>query len=56
MFSSLVGVVNRMPMGRCRLAPPARQRQQIDADIGAALETFAPVPDLLTSTGRNAPD
>lgn len=33
-----------------------RQRQQIDADIGAALETFAPVPDLLTSTGRNAPD
>jgi hypothetical protein len=34
---------------------PARQRQQIDADVGAALETLAPVPDLLTSTGHNAP-
>jgi hypothetical protein len=32
-----------------------RQRQQVDADVDAALETLAPVPDLLTSTGRNAP-
>jgi hypothetical protein len=35
---------------------PARQREQIDADAGAALETLAPVPDLITSTGSNAPD
>jgi len=34
---------------------PTRQRQQIDADVGAALETLAPIPDLLTSTGANAP-
>jgi iron uptake system EfeUOB component EfeO/EfeM len=34
---------------------PTRQRQQIDADVDAALETLAPVPDLLTSTGRNSP-
>lgn len=34
---------------------PVRQRQQIDADVGAALETLAPIPDLLTSTGSNAP-
>jgi len=34
---------------------PVRQRQQIDADVDAALETLAPVPDLLTSTGANAP-
>jgi len=34
---------------------PTRQRQQIDADVGAALETLAPIPDLLTSTGTNAP-
>jgi high-affinity iron transporter len=35
------------------LAP--RQREQIDADVGALLETLAPIPDLLTSTGKNAP-
>jgi hypothetical protein len=35
------------------LAP--RQREQIDADVGALLETLAPIPDLLTSTGTNAP-
>ena len=34
---------------------PIRQRQQIDADVDAALETLAPLPDLLTSTGSNAP-
>jgi iron uptake system EfeUOB component EfeO/EfeM len=34
---------------------PVRQREQIDADVGAALETLAPIPELLTSTGRNAP-
>ena len=34
---------------------PIRQRQQIDADVGAALETLAPIPDLLTSTGSNSP-
>jgi iron uptake system EfeUOB component EfeO/EfeM len=34
---------------------PIRQRQQVDADLDAALETLAPIPDLLTSTGTNAP-
>jgi hypothetical protein len=34
---------------------PARERQQVDADIGAALETLAPIPDLITSTGTNSP-
>jgi iron uptake system EfeUOB component EfeO/EfeM len=34
---------------------PARQRQQIDADADAAAETLAPIPDLVTSTGRTAP-
>jgi hypothetical protein len=34
---------------------PTRQRQQVDADVGAALETLAPIPELLTSTGHNAP-
>jgi hypothetical protein len=32
-----------------------RQREQVDADLGAALETLARIPDLLTSTGANAP-
>ena len=35
---------------------PVRQREQVDADVGAALETLAPIPDLLTSTGSNSPD
>ena len=35
------------------LAAPARER--IDAAVGAALETLAPIPDLLTSTGNAAP-
>ncbi len=34
---------------------PTRQRQQVDADVDAALETLAPLPELLTSTGHNAP-
>jgi iron uptake system EfeUOB component EfeO/EfeM len=34
---------------------PLRSRQQIDADVDAALETLAPLPDLSTSTGSNAP-
>jgi iron uptake system EfeUOB component EfeO/EfeM len=34
---------------------PARQRQQVDADADAVAETLAPLPDLLTSTGHNAP-
>jgi high-affinity iron transporter len=35
---------------------PVRQRQQVDADVDAALETLAPIPDLLTSTGSNSPN
>jgi iron uptake system EfeUOB component EfeO/EfeM len=34
---------------------PLRARQQIDADVDSALETLAPLPDLSTSTGNNAP-
>ena len=34
---------------------PVRRREQVDADVDAALETLAPIPDLLTSTGSNAP-
>jgi iron uptake system EfeUOB component EfeO/EfeM len=34
---------------------PTPEREQIDADTGAALETLAPIPDLITSTGTNAP-
>jgi hypothetical protein len=34
---------------------PSRQRDQIDADLGALLETLAPIPDLLTSTGKGSP-
>jgi len=30
-------------------------REQVNADLGAALETLAPIPDLLTSTGAHAP-
>jgi hypothetical protein len=30
-------------------------REQLDAAVGAALETLAPIPDLLTSTGHAAP-
>jgi hypothetical protein len=36
-------------------ALPTRERQQIDADLDAALETLAPLPDLITSTGKNSP-
>ncbi len=34
---------------------PALARERVDAAVGAALETLAPVPDLLTSTGNVAP-
>jgi hypothetical protein len=32
---------------------PTRRREQADAGVGAALETLAPIPDLLTTTGSN---
>ena len=34
---------------------PTLARERVDAAVGAALETLAPIPDLLTSTGRAAP-
>jgi hypothetical protein len=34
---------------------PARRRQQLDAAVGTLLETLAPIPDLLTSTGKGSP-
>jgi Imelysin len=33
---------------------PAIQREQINSDTGAALETLAPIPELITSTGNKA--
>ena len=29
------------------------QRERIEADTGSVLETLAPIPDLITSTGNN---
>jgi iron uptake system EfeUOB component EfeO/EfeM len=34
---------------------PSPARERVDAAVGAALETLAPIPDLLTSTGNAAP-
>jgi iron uptake system EfeUOB component EfeO/EfeM len=34
---------------------PTATRERVDAAVGAALETLAPIPDLLTSTGHAAP-
>jgi len=34
---------------------PTLARERVDAAVGAALETLAPVPDLLTNTGNAAP-
>jgi iron uptake system EfeUOB component EfeO/EfeM len=48
--------LSRATRGRVSIqALPLRSRQQLDADIDAALETLAPLPDLATSTGSNAP-
>ncbi|HTU84396.1 MAG TPA: EfeM/EfeO family lipoprotein [Solirubrobacteraceae bacterium] len=34
---------------------PTLARERVDAAVGAALESLAPIPDLLTSTGNVAP-
>lgn len=34
---------------------PTIARERVDAAVGATLETLAPIPDLLTSTGNRAP-
>jgi hypothetical protein len=34
---------------------PPLARERVDAAVGAAVETLAPIPDLLTSTGNVAP-
>jgi iron uptake system EfeUOB component EfeO/EfeM len=34
---------------------PTVARERVDATVGGALETLAPIPDLLTSTGNRAP-
>jgi hypothetical protein len=57
-LSTLIGAINATRTHNAWVSIqnlPTRQRQQIDADIGAALETLAPIPDLLTSTGSNSP-
>jgi hypothetical protein len=58
-LAALIGAINAThadAAGGSIADLPIRQRQQIDADVGAALETLAPIPDLLTSTGSNSPD
>ncbi len=58
-LAALIGAINATHANHAWVSIedlPIRQRQQIDADVGAALETLAPIPDLLTSTGSNAPN
>jgi iron uptake system EfeUOB component EfeO/EfeM len=58
-LAALIGAINATHSGMGSVSIqnlPVRQRQEIDADVGAALETLAPIPDLLTSTGSNSPD
>jgi high-affinity iron transporter len=58
-LAALIGAINATHANNAWVSIedlPIRQRQQIDADVGAALETLAPIPDLLTSTGSNSPD
>ncbi len=57
-LSSLIGAIGESHVNESGMSIkdlPIRQRQQVDADLGAALETLAPIPDLLTSTGSNSP-
>jgi iron uptake system EfeUOB component EfeO/EfeM len=57
-FDALVGAIDATRANGAWVSLqnlPTRQREQVDSDVGAALETLAPIPDLLTSTGRNAP-
>jgi len=57
-LATLIGTIDAADAHDARVSIQdlaVRQRQQIDADVGAALETLAPIPDLLTSTGSNAP-
>ena len=57
-LSSLIGAIGESQVNESGMSIkdlPIRQRQQVDADLGAALETLAPIPDLLTSTGSNSP-
>jgi len=57
-LKSLIGAIGEAHANQTGMSIkdlPIRRRQQVDADIGAALETLAPIPDLLTSTGSNSP-
>jgi iron uptake system EfeUOB component EfeO/EfeM len=57
-LDALMGAVDATRLGGAWVSIqdlPVRQREQVDADVGAAVETLAPIPDLLTSTGANAP-
>jgi iron uptake system EfeUOB component EfeO/EfeM len=57
-LTSLIGAIGESHANESGMAIkdlPIRQRQQVNADIDAALETLAPIPDLLTSTGSNSP-
>ena len=57
-LKALIGAIDATRVHGARVSIenlPTRQRQQIDADLDAALETLAPIPDLVTSTGNNAP-
>jgi iron uptake system EfeUOB component EfeO/EfeM len=58
-LAALISAINATHANNARVSIEdlsIRQRQQIDADAGAALETLALIPDLLTSTGSNSPD
>ena len=57
-LAALIGAINATHANHAWVSIedlPIRQREQIDADTGAALETLAPLPDLITSTGSNSP-
>lgn len=58
-LAALIGAITVAHAGNASVSIehlPIRQRQQIDAEVGTALETLAPLPDLLTSSGSNSPN
>jgi iron uptake system EfeUOB component EfeO/EfeM len=57
-LATLTGAVDATRRGGAWVSLQAlsvRQRQEVDADVDAALETLAPVPEVTTSSGANAP-
>jgi hypothetical protein len=57
-LSAILAVVDQTEINGTWIAVsdlPTDARERIDAAVDAALETLAPIPDLLTSTGNVAP-